>query len=159
MSRWHNHYLDSHAHFCTVTVAGRLPLLTPRARAIMYREWDAARRLHDVKILAYVVMPSHFHLVAFADRGASVRSFLQRTLALTSGALQPGGRFWRERPRVLPVYSGRVLETKVNYIHENPVKAELAPTAADWPDSSFRQLILGQRDAPFLCDGWGDIRL
>ena len=61
MSRWHNRYLDGHAHFCTATVSGWRPLLTGPALAMLYRQWAAAREATEVRVLAYVVMPDHCH--------------------------------------------------------------------------------------------------
>jgi putative transposase len=157
MPRWHNHYLDNHAHFCTATVARWRPVLKGQAVDILYGEWEAARDLLSVKILSYVVMPSHFHSVLWAERGAQVRNFLQRVLALTSHRLQPGAGFWKERPRVVPVYSRAVLRTKVEYLHRNPVREGLVRNPDEWEHSSYRQIALGCTDIRFVCDGWDGI--
>jgi putative transposase len=149
MSRWHNQYIDGCVHFCTATVSGWRPLLHGEAIAVLYGAWDSARRELAVRVLAYVVMPEHFHLLLWAERGAAVRAFLQRTLSATSRRLQPGGGFWKERPRVLPVWSNKVLKTKLDYVHQNPVAA-----ADQWLHSSFREIEMGRLDVPFRCDSW-----
>jgi len=154
MSRWHNHYLDQHAHFCTSSVRGRHPALVGSAPSVIYAEWEAARRLLDVRVLAYVIMPDHIHIVLWATSGANVRAFLQQTLSLTARRLQSGRRFWKERPRVVAVYSEQVLKVKVDYVHGNPVRAGLAQTPADWLHSSYRQLEQGESVGVFTCDGW-----
>ena len=159
MSRWHNRYLDGHAHFCTATVAGWRPLLVDNAPTVLYREWSAARDALDVRVLAYVVMPEHFHALLWAERGGAVRRFLQRTLGLTSHAMQAGGGLWKERPRVLPVSTGSLLQTKVDYLHANPVRRGLAASPPDWEHSSYRQLVLGEAEVPFTCDYWDGISL
>ena len=87
--------------------------------------------------------------------GASVSRFLQTTLSRTSRLIDPGGgRFWTERPRVLPVYSDRVMRVKTGYIHQNPVRRGLVELPEEWPHSSFRQLCLDDHSGPFLCDDW-----
>jgi putative transposase len=159
MSRWHNIYLDAHVHFCTATVARWEPRLTAPAKALLYREWEAARHDHSVRVLAFVVMPEHFHVLLWAERGVAVRTFLQRVLANTSRQLQLGGRFWKERPRVLAVWSSRVLSDKLHYMHLNPVKRKLVAKPEDWRDSSFRQVELGLSDGPFACDSWDGVWL
>jgi REP element-mobilizing transposase RayT len=159
MSRWHNRYLDAHAHFCTATISGWRPVLVDEALDVLYREWNAAREALGVRVLAYVAMPEHFHLLLWAEQGRSVRRFLQRTLGLTSHLLQPGGGLWKERPRVLPVSSGRLLQVKVDYLHDNPLRRGLAPGPADWEHSSYRQLVLGSAEVPFTCDSWEGISL
>ncbi|MCE5198449.1 MAG: hypothetical protein ABFD54_06865 [Armatimonadota bacterium] len=60
---------------------------------------------------------------------------------------------------MLPLYSSEVLKTKVDYIHRNPLRRELAVNPEDWLHSSFRQLVLGIHDVPFVCDEWGEISL
>ena len=152
MPRWHNHYLDGHAHFCTATVSGWQPLLTGAALDLLYDQWRAAREATGVKLLAYVVMPDHFHAVVWAERGRAVSRFLQRTVGLTSSALQPGGGFWKERPRVLPVYSRTVLEAKLDYLHSDPVRTGLVSGPAEWEHSSYRQLHQGLTQIAFVCD-------
>ena len=154
MSRWHNQYLNGHAHFCTATVSEWRPLLQRNAVTLVYEEWETARQVLAVQILAYVVMPEHFHTVLWAEQGRSISRFLQRTLGLTSHRLQPGGGLWKERPRVLPVWSRRVLKTKVDYLHANPVRRGLVEFADQWEHSSFRQIEIGLTQVPFLCDSW-----
>ena len=104
-------------------------------------------------------MPEHFHVVLWSESGESVCRFLQRTLGLTSETFQPGGGFWKERPRVLPVRSGKVLSTKVDYLHANPVRRNLVADPGDWEHSSYRQLVLGSPRAAFHCDDWEGISL
>lgn len=112
----------------------------------------------DVKILAYVVMPEHFHIINWSKSGDMICRFLQRTLAQTSRVLAPKGeRFWKERPRVVPVYSGDILQTKIDYIHRNPMRRGLVENPEEWPYSSFRQIVLGEQGEGLVCDGWEDI--
>ena len=157
MTRWHNLYLDGHIQFCTATVAHWRPWLQGKAIDVLYREWDTSRLALGVKVLAYVVMPDHFHVLLWAEPTHLVRTFLQRTLAYSSREIRPGGGFWKERARVISVYSNRSLCTKVDYIHANPVRRQLVGTADEWRHSSFRQIELGEVDVPFTCDTWSGI--
>lgn len=157
VTRWHNYYADGHAHFCTLTVKEWRPLLMAENVQVLYDVWQEARQVLGVRILAYVVMADHFHAMLWGEQGQSVARFLQRVSSLVSKKLQPGGGFWKERPRVLPVYSPRVFRTKVEYIHNNPITRGLAACADDWPHSSFRQIVMGRSDVPFQCDAWDSI--
>lgn len=154
MDRWHNYYLDNHAHFITATVIDWRKLLVDESVNVLYGEWERARQSQSVKILAYVVMPSHFHLVAWAEKSRNVSNFLSRSLGETSKKLQPGGGFWKERPRVLPMHSRSVIKAKVDYLHRNPLRKELVINPEDWEHSSFRQLVLGDTSPRFRCDDW-----
>ena len=157
MTRWHNHYIDNCAHFCTATVQDWRRLLEGDAVRVLYEEWERARASQGVKVLAYVVMPNHFHILLWAERGEQVMRFLQRALGEVSKRLEPGGGFWKERPRVLPCFSEKVVRVKVDYLHRNPVRAELVELPEQWQHSSFRQLELGESTGAFLCDDWGGL--
>ncbi|MHB0911933.1 MAG: transposase [Armatimonadota bacterium] len=160
MGRWHNIYLNGHVHFCTFTVVGWEPLLTDGAPNILYEEWEAARKELNVRVLAYVIMPNHVHMMLLSTSGENMSRFLQRTMSLTSRRIKPGGgRFWKERPRVLPVHSPTVLRAKVDYLHNNPVRKHLVECPDEWPHSSLRQFACGEMDLPFVCDSWEGVRL
>lgn len=159
MSRWHNQYVDGHAHFCTATVLDWEWLLQGKAVRILYDEWDTARLVLDVRVLAYVVMPNHYHSVLWAEKGDSISRFLRRTQSKSAQRILPDGGLWKERPRVLPIYSRSVLETKVDYLHRNSLRKNLAVNPEDWEHSSFRQLVLGQQDVTYVCDDWGLISI
>ena len=154
MTRWHNHYPDGHAFFCTYSVQDWSPALDEVTTVVLYDEWEKARQALGVRVLAYCVMPDHVHKLIWSNLGADARKFLQRTIAQTSRRLRPGGGLWKERPRVLPVYSRRVLDVKVDYLHANPVRRGLVSSPEDWPRSSYRQLMLNDPAADFLCDSW-----
>ncbi|MEN6355514.1 MAG: hypothetical protein ABFD83_00355 [Armatimonadota bacterium] len=159
MARWHNYYLDNHAHFCTASVSDFRPLLIGPGAMILYEQWDRARQAHRVRVLAYVIMPEHFHIILWSERGDSIKAFLSRTLGETSKRMQPGGGFWKERPNVLPLYSRQVLKTKMDYLHRNPLRRELVVNPEDWEHSSFRQLFMDACTPVFRCDDWGDISI
>lgn len=158
MGRWHNHYLDNCAHFITSSVVDWRPVLL-EAPEVVYDEWRRTATLHGCLILAYALLPDHVHLIVWSSRGKAVRAFTQRWLSFTARRLGTGGRFWKERPRVLPVWSREVLEVKVDYIHRNPLRRGLVERPEDWPHSSYRQIVLGRRDVPFQCAGFADLAL
>ena len=142
---------------CTAVIADRRPVLVTPAIEVLYDQWDAARRDWQVRILAYVVMPDHFHAVLWATEGRRIHKFLQRILTLTSRQITGGGGLWRERPRLLPLHSPTVLKAKVDYIHRNPLRRGLAVNPEEWEHSSFQQLVLGTNARLLVCDSWDAI--
>ena len=152
MDRWHNMYEDGCAFFCTVTVSEWRPLMNQAARKILYDTWEQCRTNNNVSILGYCIMPNHVHFMLWSELGANVRQFLHTMTALTSKKLQPGGGFWKERPRAVPIISRQVFLTKLDYMHRNPVRAGLVVDPADWLDSSYRQIVLGQDCSALRCD-------
>ena len=102
MSCWHNYYPDEHAFFCTVTVTDWQPALVGDARRVLYEEWEAARRVLGVRILAYCVMPNHVHLLLWSERGTAVRDFLHLVASCISCAIS--------RRRILEGAASRVAD-------------------------------------------------
>ncbi|MHB9037496.1 MAG: REP-associated tyrosine transposase [Armatimonadota bacterium] len=156
MSRWHNLYIDGMVHFCTATVNEWQPLLDDAAATVLYRQWREAGKLLGVRVIAYVIMPNHIHMLLWSEKGESIRKFMQRVLSRSSKRIGAGGKFWKERLRVVCVYSIQVLRTKLDYIHANPVKRGLVQTPEEWIHSSFSQLELGCCSGVFTCDSWPD---
>jgi putative transposase len=51
-------------------------------------------------------------------------------------------------------YSEKVLRTKVNYIHNNPVKARLVSNPEDWKYSSARNYLLDDHSTIQVNTSW-----
>ena len=62
-------------------------------------------------------------------------------------------------PACLADLLSEVLEVKLDYIHENPVRAGLVSSPGDWPDSSYRQVAPGEEASVFECDSLGEVLL
>jgi putative transposase len=57
-------YGQGHLHFITFSYYRRLPLLgSTRARNVFVRTLDQVRHEHGFKLVGYVVMPEHVHLL------------------------------------------------------------------------------------------------
>ncbi|MHB1000354.1 MAG: transposase [Armatimonadota bacterium] len=159
MRRWHNQYFDGCMHFCTFSVRDRKPKLDEDVINGLYEEWDKTRQRYSVQIIAYVIMPEHVHMMLWSQSGDNIRLFLWRTLGQISKRFKSDdGSFWKERPRVFPIYSESIIREKIEYIHNNPVKRRLAGDSSEWMHSSFNQLIMADPDVPFVCDVFSDGR-
>jgi len=98
-------------------------------------------------LLAWVIMPNHVHVLfepiapwTMARIIASWKSFTGRKIAelVPSPSLNPsqGQIVWRREYWDRFIRNERHLRQAIEYIHENPVKAGLVKTPADWPWSS-----------------------
>lgn len=163
--RYRNVYLDNHSHFCTASVVARLTLLADdKARMQVINSWSRQRARYSVLIEGFVIMPDHVHLLV---RGLAdgVRKFMQYSLAETSRdirmALQLGartgdayaqsqldvitaranggstGKVWKERFRCIPLDREDAVLQKLEYMHRNPLKAELVTALDAWPWCSY----------------------
>jgi len=95
-----------------------------------------------LRILAYCLMPTHFHLVLQPDDDRRVSLFLH--WLLTSHVRRhhqrygSSGHIWQGRFKSFLIAEDDHLLTVLRYVEANPVRAGLARTAADWTWSSYR---------------------
>ena len=96
------------------------------------------------KLIGYVFMPSHLHLLLAIDGeflAGFMRDLKKYTAQKTLKHLQLDGKLWQERYDRVAITSVGVLRTKLNYIHYNPVKAGLVDKPENWYWSSAGQYL------------------
>lgn len=114
-------------------------------------------------LICYVLMPNHLHLIISFPEGIGVSDFMRDFKHYTSGKIKKQlksemkdelvfnltqlsrtGRYklWMDRFDDLIITSDKTLETKINYIHFNPVKAGLVSEMTEWKYSSARNYYL-----------------
>lgn len=113
---------------------------------------------YNVSIVGYVVMPSHVHILAGLEDISALSSFIQAFKSLSSRRLSKlemapcilppprTGRIqlWKRRFDDIIIVSEEQFRRKLNYIHDNPVKAGLVKEAIDWAFSSARAWLLDE---------------
>lgn len=143
--KWKNLAADTTVYFITATITEWQPLFAHAfARGILLKDLDFYRRKYDCQILAYVIMPDHYHLVLNLQKpddlhkwlhdiqlhtGNELRKWLQETATpddLAIFAKHANGKsklaIWKEQARAFGIISDEVLRTKIDYMHNNPVK-------------------------------------
>jgi len=100
------------------------------------------------KLVAYVLMPSHLHAILFIN-GKSLSNFIRdfKKYASQKALFDICGtqKFWQQRYDRQVIISDKVLSTKINYIHQNPVKAGLVKEPQDWKWSSAGDYLRGSK--------------
>jgi putative transposase len=149
-------YGRGHLHFITFSCYRRLPLLkTARARDIFVTALGELRDEMGFRLIGYVVMPEHVHLLlSEPPRGTPstvlqklklrvARKLRRRTASVGRVGLpveergETLGAFWQARFYDFNVYSkGKKIE-KLHYMHANPVIRGLVKHPKDWPWSSW----------------------
>ena len=152
------YYGKGHLHFVTFSCYRRLPLLkTARSRDIVLRELGKVRDETAFRLIGYVVMPEHVHLLISEPSCGTPSSALQKLklrvsqkmrrkkragdtgqlrLRFEKEAEQPKA-FWQPRFHDFNVYTSGKITEKLNYMHANPVKRKLVEHPKDWPWSSW----------------------
>ena len=164
MARSRYKVLGSAPHFVTCSIVEWMPIFSqPELVAILF---DALKFLQDQQRLAlhsYVVMENHLHLVASAaDLSKEMRRFKSFTARSIIDHLrrQPssywlqrfeaaklshktGQRYqvWQEGFHPQLIMSEAMLQQKVDYIHQNPVKRGYVDDPAHWRYSSYRNYL------------------
>ena len=152
------YYGSGDLHFITFSCYRRHPLLgTRRARDRFVRILDEVRARHGFRLIGYVVMPEHVHLLVSEPRNGTPSKVLQVLKQKVSRALRGRGRkkapgqlssafaaaateeraFWQRRFYDFNVWSSKKVREKLEYMHANPVKRKLVVHPKDWPWSSW----------------------
>ncbi len=116
---------------------------------------DQACARTPMRILAYCVMPTHFHfaLRPFEDGDLSRWMHWLMTTHVRRYHKFHGtfGHLWAGRYKAPPVQDGAHLLTVVRYIERNPLRAGLVEHAEDWPWCSLWTRLTGV-GTPALAD-------
>jgi putative transposase len=152
--------------FVTATVTDWIPIFDNRAAAeIIIDRLSEVTEHFSVAVVGYVLMPSHLHLLLGFSQIKQLSKFMQSFKILSSkaikqsvnsviiGGLWRDGRFnlWKTRFDDLIIVSEEQFRTKLNYIHNNPVKAGLVSDPCDWPNSSASDWLM-DRKGPLRVD-------
>lgn len=172
MPRQRHYYGLNHLHFITASTYRRANLFESERFRCHFLSTLAELRLEmDFKIIGYVLMPDHFHLLVWpsqrADPSRIIQSLKERTARFILKNLQENRqslwcrkmldrltlpstihlhgpfRVWQRRFYDLNVWSEKKRREKLDYMHGNPVKRGLAASPDQWPWSSFRFYFLG----------------
>ena len=94
-----------------------------------------------LRVLAFCLMPNHFHLVLRPFGDGDLSRWMQ--WLLTSHVRRyhrirgTSGRVWQGRFKAFPIQEDRHLLTVMRYVERNPVRADLVAHAAAWRWSSI----------------------
>jgi putative transposase len=138
-------------------------------------EYDEFRSLmrhalarEPVRLVAYVLMPNHWHLVAWPEAGTQLSRFLHLVCSAHAArwrwrAGSTGqGHVYQDRCHAFIVESERQYYNVLRYVEANPLRAGLVATATAWTWSSLAERCESRAElivpGPLaLPDRWADI--
>jgi REP element-mobilizing transposase RayT len=151
---------DTPCLYLTAIAEGRLPVFrTDAIKIIACAALDEARRSGGFYIFAYVIMPDHLHVLTDGTRKTSdalrfIKGIMSRRVI---GYLKEQGyessleklrhgkqtrryeySLWEHHSNAMLLTSESVFMQRVNYTHQNPVRAGLVEQAEDYRWSSVR---------------------
>ncbi len=161
-------------HFFTATILEwKLLLKEEKYKHIVLESLKFLYQNKRVVIYGFVIMPNHVHLVwhiAENHRREEVqRDFLKYTAQMMKADLQKTNekylaefkvnakdriyQIWERNPLSIELYSQKIIQQKLKYIHENPLKEKWAmcqwPEEYEYSSASFYQTGI---------DKWGFLR-
>lgn len=167
-------------HYVTTVTFKRVPVFRNDYACQLFIESLARTRQHcDFKLIGYVVMPDHVHLIlnprakAISEvmrrlKSSSARLILdwlrQYKYSASLGKLQlevPQSNshthaLWQKGFSSIDLWSPRFILQKLSYIHLNPIRARLCNHPADWRWSSYGAYLKHESDnVPIEIDGRG----
>jgi len=102
---------------------------------------EASERV-PMRLLAYCLMPNHFHLALWPHRDGDLSTWMQWLLTAHVRRYhrwhESSGHVWQGRFKAFPIEQDVHLLTVLRYIEQNPIRAGLAIRAEDWRWSSAR---------------------
>ncbi len=125
--------------FITARLGRGVASLSPSERDVVLEYIAAERAAGTFQLFAYVVMPDHLHLL-IAPLHAGLQDGMHRLKMRTGRRIRTmrgeHGPLWQ--PRYFDFILRRVRDfwDKLQYIHQNPVEANLVVTPEEWPWSS-----------------------
>ena len=151
---------DNPCYFITSVTNRRLPVFrTDALKEICCNAFDEARKSSGMRLFAYVIMNDHFHIITDGElkpsdalrylNGISARRVIEYlkkngfTASLDKLKLAEKKRnykhsVWEHHSNLFLLTGESAFLQKVNYIHQNPVKAEMVENADDYLYSSSR---------------------
>jgi len=106
-----------------------------------------AKDRSTMRVLAFVVMPNHWHLILWPVSDLQLSQFMH-WLTLTHTKRWPAGHrtvgtgpLYQGRYKAVPVQCDRHFYTATRYVERNPVRAGLVEGAQDWQWSSAWQRV------------------
>ncbi|MDD3049994.1 MAG: hypothetical protein PHR06_02500 [Candidatus Cloacimonetes bacterium] len=164
-------------YFITLSIVGFIPIFTNKSYYdILISNMEFYRKRDGLNIFYYVIMDNHLHLIAQSrNLSDSIRDYKKYTAKQILEALhfdkrtwitellkqlkpesktKSSHQVWQEGNHPQRISSDRMLNQKIEYIHQNPVKRGFVIDETAWYYSSARNI--NHLQAPLQVDRLDD---
>jgi putative transposase len=171
--------IEGSIFYITSNIYSRLQIFTRPSFIIpIIDSLNYYRYQYACKLIGYVIMPDHIHLVLWPQDSKIVTDFMRDFKRFTSGRItrqakvegkiewvsqfeQAGSttdraehKVWQDSFWEQCIYTEDFPRQKLNYIHLNPVRAGIVKDAAEYPYSSYRNYYLGDKQLIEIDSQW-----
>lgn len=140
--------------------------IRPKYKHILIESWEYCQKEKGLQIHAWVIMSSHVHMIISSNKNKledivrDMKSFTSRSLkdAITDNVqesrrewmiwmMERAGKknsnnrnfqFWQQHNKPIELTDNKIMEQKLNYLHNNPVVEEIVEKPEDYKYSSAR---------------------
>ncbi|QBA20492.1 transposase [Chryseobacterium indologenes] len=167
MSRKHKFHEKEGAYFISFATIFWIDIFTRiEYFDIIIEALNYCRKNKGMIIFGYCIMPSHIHLIFRSEKGQPselIRDFKGFTAKKLLKAIEENNQesrkewllwmfkkagsqnsnikkyqFWQQNNNPIEIWTLKVFEQKLNYVHQNPVKAGFVMEPWEWKHSSTR---------------------
>ena len=171
--------LPDSVYYITSVVYNRLPIFTTASYVIaLIDSLNFYRYKQQYKLLGYVVMPDHVHLLIWLQGVFTISDIMRDLKKFTAvriirqaevegrhewlTAFEQAGtitgrsqnKVWQDSFWDKIIYSDKMLRQKLNYIHRNPVRAGLVESVEAYPYSSYRNYVNDDNSLILIDKDW-----
>ncbi len=121
---------------------------------------EEARKKVDMRILAYCLMPNHFHLVLYPRQDGDLQKFMQwltlthtqrwHTINKTIGT----GHLYQGRYKAFLIQGDRHLFSVIRYVEQNPLRAKFVSRSENWNFSSLSRRLFPDTERRGMLTEW-----
>lgn len=131
-------------------INGEFLLSDPALKAYLRYLLGTFKKVYNIRILAYCLMDSHFHLILAFDSTEQLSGFIHavcfRLARKINDTLKRRGHAFMDRAKTPAIQSGKRLLATMRYIDLNPVRAGMVESAHKYGFSSYRHYAYGEKD-------------
>ena len=159
MSRKYKFHNPDGIYFITFAVQNWVDVFTRNAyKNILIDNLTYCQKNKGLELFAWCIMTNHVHFIVGSKEGFLLQNILRDYKKFTSKAVisaireniresrkewllkqfitDKGIRFWQNHNMPIEIWSNKIIDQKLNYIHQNPVKAGIVFRAEDYVYSS-----------------------
>jgi REP element-mobilizing transposase RayT len=159
MSRKYKFHNPEGVYFITFAVQSWADVFTrDQYKDLLIESLEYCQLKKGLELFAWCIMTNHVHFIARASATAKLQDILRDFKKFTSKAIikeikehehesrpelllkhfetADGNSFWQSDNKPIELWSNKVIQQKLNYIHYNPVKAGLVFKPEDYVYSS-----------------------
>ncbi|MDP8230619.1 MAG: transposase [Candidatus Gorgyraea atricola] len=142
MGRLKRYFEEGYPYLITTATFNRKPIFRDERNCkILLATIEFFKLVLDYKLFAYCLMPDHLHLI-IQTYGIYNISYIMKMIKGNfarkyNKMLSTQGKVWQDRFYDTGLRNHDVLLQKIEYIHNNPVRAKLTTTPDEYPFSSY----------------------